>query len=108
MDIDIKFFATLKDRAGQEFLTFELADGATVADLISDLSADNQPLAEALPSALVAVNSEYAFEADALHDGDEVAFFPPVSGGAKTRKSKKKSSKADKGDNKTGKQDEAA
>src|SRR5262249_113996 len=32
-------------------------------------------------AAIAAVNEEYAFAGDAVHDGDQVAFFPPVSGG---------------------------
>lgn len=84
MQIDIRFFATLKDRAGQDRLQYELSDGATVGDLVQNLSADHPPLAEALPSAIAAINHEYAFESDSLSDGDEVAFFPPVSGGLDT------------------------
>ena len=38
-------------------------------------------LAPALPTALVSINREFAFAEDALHDGDEVGLFPPVSGG---------------------------
>ena len=59
MSIEIKFFATLKDRAGQEYLTFDVAEGATVSDLIEGLSEAHPSLAEALPTALVAVNHEY-------------------------------------------------
>ena len=81
MEIEIRFFATLKDRAGHDRLTLSLGDGTTVGDLVANLSAEHPALAEALPTSIVAVNHEYAFEADPLHDGDEVAFFPPVSGG---------------------------
>jgi len=81
MKVSVLFFATLKDRAGCDRLPLELAEVATVAALKSRLAADLPALAPALPTALVSVNHEFAFAEDALHDGDEVALFPPVSGG---------------------------
>jgi molybdopterin synthase catalytic subunit len=81
MKIQVLFFATLKERAGQDKLPLDLNDGATVAALKSRLAADLPNLAIALPTALVSVNHEFAFPDDALKDGDEVALFPPVSGG---------------------------
>ena len=82
MKINILFFATLKDRAGRNSLPLEISDGATVSALKSRLAADLPGLAPALPTALVSVNHEFAFPEDPLKDGDEVALFPPVSGGA--------------------------
>ena len=82
MKITVLFFATLKDRAGQDRLELELADGLTVADLKARLGRERPALATALPSALAARNREFALGEDALREGDEVAFFPPVSGGA--------------------------
>jgi len=82
MRVNVLFFATLKDRAGQDQWPLELEDSATVAVLKSRLAADIPALAPALPTALVSVNHEFAFAEDPLHDGDEVALFPPVSGGA--------------------------
>ncbi len=81
MKVSVLFFATLKDRAGRDRLPLELADVATVAELKSRLAADLPALAPALPTALVSVNHEFAFAENVLHDGDEVALFPPVSGG---------------------------
>jgi len=81
MNITVLFFATLKDRAGRGQLALELGEAATVAALKSRLAADLPSLASALPTTLVSVNREFAFAEDQLHDGDEVALFPPVSGG---------------------------
>jgi molybdopterin synthase catalytic subunit/molybdopterin converting factor small subunit len=81
VQITILFFATLKDRARRGQMTLALEDGATVGDLKTRLAADVPGLAPALPSALVSVNREFAFARDALHEGDEVGLFPPVSGG---------------------------
>lgn len=81
MQVKILFFATLKDRAGQAQTTLTLPDGADVAALRAALASALPGLTPALPTALVSVNHEYAFSEDVLKDGDEVALFPPVSGG---------------------------
>lgn len=81
MEITVLYFATLRDYRGlrQERLT--LPDSATVADLKAILCEKHSNLAPALEAAILAVNREYASTTDELHDGDEVALFPPVSGG---------------------------
>jgi molybdopterin synthase catalytic subunit len=82
MNITILLFATLKDLAGQSKLSLILPDTATVDDVRKTLAAQHPHLAPNLNAAIAAVNREYAFPADAVHEGDEVAFFPPVSGGS--------------------------
>ncbi len=82
MQLTIFLFATLKEAAGQSSLKLTLpGTGATVDDVRRALMADRPALAQRLPSAVAAVNQEFAFAHDAVHEGDEVAFFPPVSGG---------------------------
>jgi len=68
----------LKDLLGQQPAPVELPSDADVATLLAMLRT-NAPLWDTLA---VAVNREYATLATALHDGDEVALLPPVSGGA--------------------------
>src|SRR5687767_9482749 len=82
MQVHVRFFATLKDRAGVERCEIELPDGSSVSQLISVLASQYPDLVAALPSALVAVNHEYAFGDSPLKHADEIALFPPVSGGA--------------------------
>lgn len=82
MEIEIRLFATLKDRAGRERVTISLPRPATVANLLKALAATHPALAVALPSALVAVNQEFAIGDTPVTAGDEVAIFPPVSGGS--------------------------
>jgi molybdopterin synthase catalytic subunit len=83
MNVSIFFFATLKDRAGTDRLTLSLPDAElTLAALKAALGTQHTALAESLPSAVAAINHEFAFAGDAVRDGDEVAFFPPVSGGS--------------------------
>ena len=81
MNINVLFFATLKERAGRESLALEMADDCTVADLKARLAAELPALEPAMSSVLVSVNHEFAFAEDPLKNGDEVALFPPVSGG---------------------------
>ena len=82
MRIDVQLFATLRDRAGAKSIAVEVPDGSTVANLIERIAADYPALEAALPSAIVAVNQEFAFPPTPVRTGDEVALFPPVSGGA--------------------------
>ena len=80
--ITVLFFATLRDRAGTNRITLELPDGARVEDLKARLIDDFPNLRPGLPSSLVSINREFAFDEDLVPAGAEVALFPPVSGGA--------------------------
>ncbi len=83
MNLTILLFATLKDRAGTNRLPLALPGAeATLDEVRFTLTTLHPALTEILGSAVAAVNQEFAFPADRVHDGDEVAFFPPVSGGA--------------------------
>jgi molybdopterin converting factor subunit 1 len=81
MVITVRFFATLRDRAEDDTVDLVLPNEASVGQLLSQLAENYPALDPALSSALVAVNHEFAFQEDLLADGDEVALFPPVSGG---------------------------
>ena len=80
--IRVLFFATLKDRAGVKETTLDMPEEATVMDLKTHLRQEFAGLSQALDSALVSINREFALEDENLPAGAEVAFFPPVSGGA--------------------------
>ena len=82
IELEIKLFATLKERAGADQLELALPDDANVETLLAVAAASYPDLAPALPSSLVAVNKIYAGPKTQLKSGDEVALFPPVSGGS--------------------------
>ncbi len=83
MEITIRLFATLKDRVQSEYIKVSLpSDPSTVATLLDAVGADYPALAPALRSSLVAVNRAFAGPDTPVGAGDEVAIFPPVSGGA--------------------------
>lgn len=83
MQVRIRLFAMLRERAGTPELDLELAEGATAGDALRAL-AERPELAAALAATRVVVarNRRYVGDAERLADGDEVAVVPPVSGGA--------------------------
>jgi len=81
MRVTVRLFARLRDLAGTGELVREVPDSATVHTVWSSLKAEMPALAQYERTMSVAVNAEYARMAAAVHDGDEVAFMPPVSGG---------------------------
>jgi len=76
MEVTIRLFAMLRERAGAGEVTLELPSGARVADAVDALG----EVAAGLPL-VMAVNREYAPEDRVLDPGDELALIPPVSGG---------------------------
>jgi molybdopterin converting factor subunit 1 len=76
MEVTVRLFAMLRERAGASEVTVELPEGARVRDALAALGdlADGVPL-------VMAVNREYAPEDAPLDPGDELALIPPVSGG---------------------------
>lgn len=79
--IKVRFFATLKDLAGLSNMELPLPNPQTIEG-VRECVVENIPaLAPALPSAIAAVNQEYVFAGHPIAANDEIAFFPPVSGG---------------------------
>jgi len=76
MSIKVRYFAGLRDRLGREQEDIDAGSIATVADVWKQVAKEELP-----PNTLVAINQEYAKPGDNVADGDEVAFFPPVTGG---------------------------
>ncbi|HEX4346407.1 MAG TPA: molybdopterin converting factor subunit 1, partial [Vicinamibacterales bacterium] len=77
----VRLFARLRDIAGAAELTRTVAAGATVGTVWRALAAEHPALTEYERSISSAVNADYARMDAPVHDGDEVAFLPPVSGG---------------------------
>lgn len=81
MKTTVLFFATLRDRSGKKSVQMDLPDGTTVKRLKSLLAEEYPKLSGILPTVLVSIDREYAFDDQTIPDGAEVALFPPVSGG---------------------------
>ncbi len=81
MNITVQFFAAARDAAGCSEITIDLPEKAVVSDLKRRLESRLPALQTLSSRLLVAVNQEYADDGAVLHPGDDVACFPPVSGG---------------------------
>jgi MoaE-MoaD fusion protein len=82
MHVRVLFFGMLKDLLGRSSETIELPAEATVSDLLSHYRKNLARLRDYESSLALSVNREYAARDTLLHDDDEVALLPPVSGGA--------------------------
>lgn len=76
MSIKTLFFASLREQVGQSQVQSHWQAGLTAAQLWQSIAATEFPA-----NVLVARNQEYCDANTVLNDGDEVAFFPPVTGG---------------------------
>lgn len=81
MELEIRLYASLKDRAGQNRVTVTLPDNSTVAELQTVLAAAYPQISAGLATAIVSVNRAFAAAETVIQPDDEVAIFPPVSGG---------------------------
>ncbi len=83
--IDILYFARLRESLGLAREQMDVSQNIdSVADLLAHLRTRGEPWSTALgdgESVLTAVNQEIARPDTRIRDGDEVAFFPPVTGG---------------------------
>ena len=76
MGISVRFFASIRENLGKSEETIDNQGISCAADVWQRVA--EQPLPR---HTLIAINQEYAAPEQAVADGDEVAFFPPVTGG---------------------------
>ena len=79
MTVRVLLFASYAEALGAPSVAVTLPDGATAGDVLAAVR--GMAPGGALPSALVAVNQEYARPGQRVSEGDEVALIPPVAGG---------------------------
>jgi len=80
MKIKVLAFGIAKEIFGSPAIHLEMANDATVYNL-QYLLEQKYPRLEQLKSYMLAVNNEYALPGDTIHERDEIAIIPPVSGG---------------------------
>jgi sulfur-carrier protein len=81
MRIRLLYFAVLRDIIGAAEANVTLPIGARPRDVWGTLRAEHRELASYDDPPLTAINESYASPDAELHDGDELAFIPPVAGG---------------------------
>lgn len=81
MKVRVLFFSQLKEIAGASQSEEEIAERATVADLLANLYARLPRLQMWDENILVGVGVEFVDRNYVLQNGDEVAIMPPVQGG---------------------------
>jgi MoaE-MoaD fusion protein len=82
MKIRVRLFAGMRERVGKSEIAVSLADATDIAALEAHLAEEYPGLNLQQQRFTVTVNRVYARPDRVLHDGDEVALIPPVSGGA--------------------------
>jgi molybdopterin synthase catalytic subunit len=82
MRVNVQYLGVLRELAGLANEPIEAAEGTALADLFATVQNRYPKLAEFRQAIALAVNCEYSSGERLLHDGDEVALLPPVSGGA--------------------------
>lgn len=78
--VKVQLFAIGREIVGSSELTLSLDGGAT-AQTVIDLLKNRYPKFQTVKTLMVAIGTDYAHPQTQLHDGDELAIIPPVSGG---------------------------
>ncbi len=81
--LKVRFFASLKDLVGESELEIHLEKEISVRKIFQQLETRFPEIKRYESILLVAVNMEYADLDTTVNPGDEVCFFPPVSGGSR-------------------------
>jgi molybdopterin synthase catalytic subunit len=85
MKVNVRLFASLREIFKSPYLEVDLPEGATVADLVEVVREEAPHLGHG-GRFHVTINKEFVEQDAVLHDGDEVAIFPPVGGGQEVKK----------------------
>jgi molybdopterin synthase catalytic subunit len=81
IQLQILFFAKLKELIGASKIKFDIEKGSSIHDLKNHLVERYPQLEDFLPIMLVSINQNFAFDSDLIPENAEIACFPPVSGG---------------------------
>ena len=76
MNITVKYFASLREQLGKSEEMIILSESVPVATIWQNVSGSSET-----ENILMAINMEYVKSDAIVKEGDEVAFFPPVTGG---------------------------
>ncbi len=83
MRVRVLLFATYREVLGEREVSWTIHEGETLGEFVDLFLGAHGKLAPHRKSMLLAVNEAYADPSTVLHDGDEVALLPPMSGGSR-------------------------
>jgi molybdopterin synthase catalytic subunit len=86
MQVTVRLFGSLREATGAKEIAVSLDAGARISDLFALLAADHGAFEKLAAKLRVAVNQNVVAFEHPLADGDEIAFLPPVSGGAEPKR----------------------
>lgn len=81
MEVTVRYFAAHKELVGEAEERVTVPEGTTVAALMDELIRLHPPLRELQRDTMVSVNRGVGTDEIVLQEGDDVALFPPISGG---------------------------
>jgi MoaD family protein len=81
MKIHVQFYAQLRDLVGMRELDLDVAEGATVRDLLEEIYAQQPALRSHDKSILIGAGVEFVDRNYELKPDEEIAIMPPVQGG---------------------------
>ena len=81
MKVKVLLFASLRDLAEADRITVELAENASVTDLLDSIAQQHPLLKERVAMTRVAIEDRFCTGEDPIPPGSELALIPPVSGG---------------------------
>ncbi len=76
MKITVKYFASLREQIGKAEELLILSEATPITEVWKNVSGETKS-----ENILMAINMEYVKSDAIVEEGDEVAFFPPVTGG---------------------------
>ena len=79
--IKLKIFAFFRQAFGASEVQYSMREGATAEDLLDEIIRNHPSLENSRDHVVITVNKQSVRLDTVLHDGDEVAILPPVSGG---------------------------
>lgn len=81
MKVTVRYFAAHKEATGVADEVLDVPDGTTVAELMEELMRQHPDLVDLRRDTVISVNKGIGNNAISLKEGDDVALFPPISGG---------------------------
>jgi molybdopterin converting factor subunit 1 len=79
--VTVRYFAAHKEATGVADEVLDVPDGTTVAELMEQLMRQHPDLVDLRRDTVISVNKGIGNNAISLKEGDDVALFPPISGG---------------------------